>query len=171
MSKTEPKPFALNGTNNPVVHNWLESGRDIYLDEFYFIGYADQKRVLRSHGIKCSDKVIILDPKEAAEEQQEILKQLTEKFPKYFNIYSWIGMEQYKARCIAELAPEENPNYIRITGRMLVTWANEGFIPQFDDYFEKTRRLLMVPVQAYDHYHESSYMLRNEGWYKNKERK
>ncbi len=167
MSKETPKPFALNGTNNPVVNNWMESRHDIYLDEFYFIGYADQRRVLKFHGIQAKDEAI-LDPKEAAEEYKEIIKQLREKFPNYFMIQDWIGLEQHKAKAVAELDPKENPNYIRITGRMLLEWAEQGFIPQFDDFFDDTRRLIMVPVQAYDHFHSFSYMLKNQGWYKNK---
>jgi hypothetical protein len=167
MSKETPKPFALNGTNNPVVKNWMGSGHDIYLDEFYFISYADQEKLIESHGISISD-VKTLSKEEYLEAKKEIAKQLKEKFPEYFTIVSWVGVDQIKAREIAKLDPAKNPNYIRIIGRMLLEWAEEGFVPQFDTYFDKTRRLLMVPVQAWEHFHEWSYMLRKQGGWRNK---
>lgn len=166
MSKVEPKPFSLNGSNNPVELDWMDSGRDLFLDEFYFISYADQKKALKFHGVTYSKG--ILTPADALENHKEVHKQLGSKFPKYFEIINWVGMDSYKARCIAELAPEENPNYIKITGRMLMIWAEQGFVPQFDKYFEKTRKLIMIPIEAWEHFHEFSYMLKNKGWWKNK---
>lgn len=167
MSKEAPKPFALNGTENPVVNDWMGSGRAIYLDEFYFISYSDQKRALKYHGIEYS-KTGTLSKEDAEKERKEIGQKLKEKFPEYFNIMSWVGMEQYKAKQIAELSPAQNPNYIKITGRMLIEWAEQGFVPQFDDFFDRTRKLIMVPIEAWEHFHKFSYMLRKKGWYKNK---
>lgn len=167
MSKETPKPYAINGTNDPVVKNWMDSGRDIYLDEFYFISYSDQKRALKSHGIEYHIEPG-MSKKDFEEEEKRIAKELKEKFPKYFDIMAWVGMEQYKAKAIAELSPAQNPNYIRITGRMLIEWAEQGFVPQFDEFFERTRKLIMVPLQAWEHFHRFSYMLRKKGWYRNK---
>ena len=154
MNREIPKPFALQGTNNPVVKKWMGSKHDIYLDEFYFISYADQERVIKSHGISITGiKTLSREGYDLA--KKEIDKQLRERFPEYFEIVSWsAGLAQYKEKEIARLHPSQNPNYIKITGRMLLEWAEDGFVPQFDSYFEKTRRLLMVPVQAWDHFHE-----------------
>ncbi len=167
MNKKTAKPFALQGTNNPFVKNWMGSAYTIYLDEFYFISYGDQERVIRSHDILISD-IKTLNKEEYLKAKKEIDKQLRKKFPEYFEIVGWVGMEQYKAKEIAKLHPAQNPNYIKITGRMLLEWAEEGFVPQFDSYFERTRRLLMVPVQAWEHFQKWSFMLKGKAFWRNK---
>ena len=117
-----------------VMRNAFGSGHDLYLDEFYYISYSDQKELLTQ------------------EEQKK-------RFGKYLSIMRWPD-SSLKYRSIAELHPEENPNYIKITGRMILEWAEKGYIPLFDTYFKKTHRLIMVPVEAWEHFNKLSIMLR-----------
>lgn len=121
--------------NNKVLKNIFGSGHDLYLDEVYYISYADQR-----------------------EEMTEA--EYRKKYSKYLDIVNW-PETAYKHKAIAELAPEENPQYIQITGRMIMKWCEEGFIPKFDKYFKQTRRLIMVPVEAIDFYNRESYILNN----------
>lgn len=118
-----------------LIKNVFGSGYDIYLDEFYFISYPDQK-----------------------EQMDEV--EFRKKYGKYLEIVNW-PETAIKFKALAELHPEENPQYIKITGRMIMEWCEKGFIPQFDKYFKKTRRLIMVPVEAWEFFNKKSYMLRN----------
>lgn len=128
--------------NETVFKNWFNSGHDIYLDEFYYISYADQKF-----------KIAEFEKKN--------------KYKKYFDIMKWPETE-LKYKTLAELHPDENPKYIKISGRMLLEWSEKGFIPQFDMYFEKTRRLVMIPLEGWEFFNENSYMLRNKAMIKEK---
>lgn len=120
--------------NDKVLHNVFGSGHDLYLDEYYYISYPDQLEAMSEEEMK-------------------------ERFKRYFHIASWPD-SNLKFRAIAELAPEENPHYIKITGRMVMEWCERGYIPQFDQYFKQTRRLIMVPVEAWDFYTKYSKLLR-----------
>lgn len=120
-----------------VVRNVFGSGRDLYMDEWYYISYSDQKE-------KMSEA------------------QYRERYGKYLEIVRW-PETNIKFKTLAELHPEENPNYIKITGRMIMEWCEKGYVPQFDKYFEKTRRLVMVPVEAWEFFNRRSRMLRKRG--------
>jgi hypothetical protein len=82
-------------------------------------------------------------------------------YKRYLEISQWPDT-QLKHKEIAELHPEQNPNWIKITGRMLLEWGEMGYIPQFDKYFDKTRRLTMLPVDGMEFYFEFSKMLNKE---------
>lgn len=97
-------------------------GRVIGLDEFYFISYSDQKAE-----ISKADK--------------------EGKYAKYFQIQEW-PETILKWKAIAELPPGYNPNWIKITGRMLIEWSERGYIPQFDKFFRLTHQLTMCPVSG-----------------------
>ena len=118
-----------------VIKNAFGTQFDIVLDEFYYISYSDQQQKLTE-------------------------AQYKEKYKKYLGIINWPETAM-KFRALAELHPEESPRYIKITGRMIMEWCEKGFVPQFDKYFNKTRRLVMIPIEAYDHFNKHSYMLRD----------
>lgn len=122
--------------HNPVLNNFFNSGYDLYLDEFYYISYSDQKEKLTEAEYK-------------------------KKYEKYMHIQAW-PETTYKFRVLAELHPEETPMYIKITGRMILEWCSKGYVPQFDSHFKRTRRLLMVPIEAWDHFNKFSSMLRGK---------
>lgn len=122
--------------HNPVLKNFFNSGYDLYLDEFYYISYAEQRKEMTK-------------------------AEFQEKYKKYLHIQSWPETE-YKHKALAGLHAEENPRYIKITGRMLLEWMEKGFVPSFDKYFAKTRRLVMIPIAAWDHYSKFSFMLRGK---------
>lgn len=122
--------------NKPVIENFFHSGHDLYLDEFYYISYSDQKEELTKAEFK-------------------------KKYEKYLHMQVWPDAP-FKFRSLAELHPEENPMYIKITGRMIIEWCEKGYVPQFDKYFDKTRRLVMIPIEAWDHFNKFSSMLRRK---------
>lgn len=122
--------------NNPVVKNFFDSGHDLYLNELYYIAYSDQEFMVKLQGRKTQ-------------------KEFNEKYSKYLQITTYPeGVMKFKA--LAMLQPEDNPNFINITGRMIIDWTKEGFIPQFDYFFKKSRRLVMVPLEAYEYYEKYS---------------
>lgn len=107
-------------------------GKTIKLDEFYFISYSDQK--------------------------QEITKADREgKYYKYFSIQAW-PETTLKWKAIAELPAEFNPNWIKITGRMLIEWSERGYIPQFDKFFRFTHQLTMIPASGLEVLMENSLL-------------
>lgn len=122
--------------HNKVLTNFFDSGYDIYLDELYYISYSDQEQIVALGSEKFN-----------------------KNYEKYLAIMSWPDT-QLKFKSVAELPPEQNPNFIKVTGRMLIEWVEKGFVPQFDKFFDKSRRLLMIPIEAYDHFNQYSKMLK-----------
>lgn len=122
--------------NIPVVKNFFESGYDLYLNEMYYIAFGDQKFMAELRGSLTE-------------------KEFNDQYARYMLITQWPdGNPKFKA--LAEIPPEENPNYIKITGRQIVNWAEQGFVPQFDSMFRDTRKLVMVPLEAYEYYEKYS---------------
>ncbi len=120
----------------PVAKDVFGSGYDLHLDEFYYISYSDQKEVMTE-------------------------AQYQERYKKYLEVMKW-PETKLKFKTLAELHPEENPRYIKITGRMILEWCEKGYVPQFDKYFKTTRRLVLVPIEAWEHFHKYSTMLKRK---------
>lgn len=118
--------------HNPIVENFFESGNDLYLNEFYYIAFGDQKFMAEFRG-------------ELTE------KEFNDRYARYMAITTW-PENNVKFKALAEIHPEDNPNYIKITGRQIVNWTEQGFVPQFDHDFRNTRKLVMIPLEAYEYY-------------------
>lgn len=124
--------------HNPVEKNFFDSGFDIYLNEFYYIAYSDTKTLV----------------------DMKITKSMTEaefkqNYGRYMAITQWPDIDS-KYNAINELPPDQNPNYIKISGEMLILMTENGFVPQFDKNFLNSRKLIMIPIDAYEFYGQYS---------------
>lgn len=111
---------------------WFD--QTIELDGYYFISYSDQKQELTN-------------------------KQREAQYANYYNIKSW-PETKLKWIELEKLGPGKNPNWIRITGRVLIEWGEKGFVPQFDRFFAKSRKLLMIEVAGMAWFMENSKNLK-----------
>jgi hypothetical protein len=82
-------------------------------------------------------------------------RQLTpEQVAKYRRISMWPSKLQ--EMLLAKLPPEENPNITPMTGKQLIEFSAQGYIPIFDLRFQESRKLTLMPSQAIDFYLEHS---------------
>jgi hypothetical protein len=108
-------------------------GKVIHLDEKYLLYFADKKRDMTAKE---------LEP--------------------YKRIKSWPEKLMWKELMQAD--PRINPNVTEVTGRQLIDVAGlGGFIPNFDKYFDTTRRLTLVPAQGMEFFIKQRMLEKNRG--------
>lgn len=70
--------------------------------------------------------------------------------------------DKLRYRELAQMDPRDNPNVTPMTGRQLMDAGAKGYIPTFDKFFDRTRRLVLFPAEAWEYYEKHSFMLRNK---------
>lgn len=112
--------------------NWF--GRIIYLSEMYFVLYSDRKRELSKSQLAAYKGI------------QDLPDQL--KFRKLIEFNGKM--------------PDFNPNINPMTGRELIEEAERGYIPVFDQFFDKSHKVTLFPLDGFDFWFENSKFLNLE---------
>ena len=106
------------------IVNWY--GRLIHLDEDYYLYFSDVRR----------EK--LTDEQQAQQEEREKEYGFIRSLP-----------EKLMYRQLAEMDPRLNPKVTVLKGHELIAISSEGkYIPQFDAFFDKTRRLVLIPLDG-----------------------
>lgn len=107
-------------------------GKTIMLNEKYLLYFSDKKREMTAKE---------LEP--------------------YKRIKSWPEKLMWKE--LMQSDPRINPNVVEIEGRLLIDTAGlGGYIPNFDAYFDRTRRLTLVPAQGMEFFIQKRMLEKNK---------
>ena len=119
------------------------------------------------------DRRIFLDDTYLVYFSDQKRKMTKEERAEYDRINSW--PDKLRMKYLAEMNPVDNPNVTPMTGRKLMEFAEQGYIPQFDMFFDEkacagyagsmatapkpTRRLTLIPAAGFEYFLNNSRII------------